>query len=70
MTCELCKAIELSKRSVLKHEYLIQSGLPKKHKVVGQANIMITKYQCQQCHTKWQYEDDKNDDYSGWTVIF
>ena len=59
MTCELCKAIELSKRSVPKHEYLIQTAKPKKQKVIGQAHIIITKYESQQYHTKWQYEDDK-----------
>jgi len=69
MTCNLCEALEPSKRGVLKHEHLIEIGVPLKQKVLGQANIMITIYECKKCHTKWQYESDQNDDYSGWTVI-
>jgi hypothetical protein len=45
------------------------TGSPKKHKVSGQANIYITQFRCSECGAKWALEEDKNDDYSGWSKV-
>lgn len=68
MACHLCESMEQNRRGVLPHAKLTQVGEPKKVKVIGQANIYVTMYQCSNCKTKWRFENDKNDAHAGWST--
>ena len=67
--CPLCGAIPRDKRGAPGHDKLYQEGTPTRGRTpIGQAKITITHYRCKVCGTKWQYENDKNDQNAGWSV--
>jgi hypothetical protein len=69
MACAMCEAIVKNHRGAPGHEKLVQIGEPEKVKIVGQANVYVTKYRCADCNTEWRHENDKNDDHAGWSMI-
>lgn len=67
--CPACSAIAQHQRNAKGHAHLHQEGKTRKSvSAIGQARIKITHFRCKVCGTKWQYEDDKNDDHAGWSV--
>lgn len=68
MQCDHCKSFKRFTRGVPPHENLQQQGEPRKIKMQGLAHQYDTDYICTACGTKWTYEDDKNDDQTGWVV--
>ncbi len=35
----------------------------------GSANVTITRYSCQRCGTVWDYENNKQNQKAGWSVV-
>ena len=68
MLCDACNAIELRKRKGLGHAKLLPIGEPVKVRNMGQPAVIMTHYVCEDCATKWQYEDDRRDVYAGWSI--
>ncbi|MGS0742849.1 hypothetical protein ACVBEF_13585 [Glaciimonas sp. GG7] len=68
MQCDACNAIELRKRKEVGHAKLLPIGEPVKVRNMGQPAVIMTHYVCEDCATKWQYEDDRRDVYAGWSV--
>jgi hypothetical protein len=67
MNCDACKKIETSKRGASGHPSLVEIRKSKAN-VVGQ-NIWLIDYACSDCGAKWRYEDDKNDQHAGWSML-
>lgn len=68
--CSACQAIEINKRSAPVHDNLRQlEGQSRSYRPFAQARVDIRAYRCESCGTNWEYEDDKNDPYSGWRLV-
>lgn len=67
--CQACEAIEINKRHAPGHDDLLPTGNSGDYKPFAQAGVKVTEYKCKSCGTLWQYEDDKNDDYAGWSNV-
>ena len=66
--CDACSAIVEDRRGKPGHDALEKTG-SERRKVTGQAGIHVTSYRCKTCGQRWQYEDDKNDDFAGWRKV-
>jgi hypothetical protein len=68
MPCEHCLKIEPGRRGKPGHEFLKETAPVEKIRNSGQKSIGVRRYACTQCGTTWVHEDDKNDDYAGWSM--
>jgi len=66
--CLACESIKRNKRGEHGHEALSPTGKRYDYAPFAQAIVKVTEYKCQSCGTLWRYEDDKNDDFVGWSV--
>jgi hypothetical protein len=71
--CLACEGIETNVRSAYQHEVLRQHGSlvvtsRSGYSPHAQSTVNITHYQCTSCGERWQYEDDKNDSFVGWSL--
>ncbi len=67
MPCRPCNDIVTGKRHAPGHDALKPTGKNFDYRPHAQAVIKVTEYKCQTCGTLWRYEDDKNDDFAGWS---
>ncbi len=37
--------------------------------VIRQGLVSVTKYRCDNCGTRWEYENDKTNQKAGWSVV-
>jgi len=65
--CESCKGIQRNWRKAPGHAELVQRGNRKEDRKSG--TVVITRYQCDRCGTAWEYENDKNNQQAGWSVV-
>ncbi len=65
--CAACADITQGKRRAPGHGALVETGRDKQN--WGTGAVVTTRYRCSECGTKWEYEDDKNDDGAGWTEV-
>lgn len=65
--CIACELISIRKRGERGHEELLETGPKSGYKPPGQAGVVISHFACRACGTKWSYENDKNDDFVGWS---
>ncbi|MDM0054068.1 hypothetical protein [Variovorax fucosicus] len=65
--CEKCATIVTGRRHAAGHEDLKETGHSKYN--MGQGTVYTRAYTCSTCGTKWEYEDDKNDDGAGWSRV-
>lgn len=65
--CEDCDNIETHVRGKKGHANLVESHKTG-YRPFAQAGVVVTHYVCSQCGTKWQYENDKNDNHAGWSL--
>jgi hypothetical protein len=68
LKCAACSQIVTSKRGVEGHTALQRSDT-RKVKPFAQAVIWLEFYKCSKCGTLWRHEDDKNDQFAGWTEV-
>jgi len=49
------------------HAELVQRGNRKEDREQG--SVTITRYVCDRCGTAWEYENDKDNQKAGWSVV-
>lgn len=70
MGCQACNEIVVGKRGVARHAAMEQVGQARRGATpIGQARITLTDYLCSTCGKLWTYEDDRNDDHTGWSSV-
>ncbi|KRB29361.1 hypothetical protein [Acidovorax sp. Root70] len=65
--CEPCQGIQRNWRKAPGHAELVQRGNRKEDREEG--TVTITRYVCDRCGTAWEYENDKNNQRAGWSVV-
>lgn len=66
--CDACKPLVNGDRMTEGHAKLKEIGTD--HRRGGMTGaVLITRYVCSECGTKWRYQDDRGDPWVGWTVI-
>ncbi len=66
--CEACSKIVQHQRHAPGHDDLQPTENSRTVKPFGQARVKITEHRCRICGTIWSYEDDKNDNQTGWSI--
>ena len=67
--CEPCAGIQRNWRRAPGHAELVQGASRKEDRGDGGAPVSITRYRCDHCGTAWEYENDKNNQRAGWSVV-
>ena len=65
--CAACAGIQRNWRKAPGHPELVQRGNRKEERPGG--TVTITRYVCDRCGTAWEYENDKNNQRAGWSVV-
>ena len=65
--CESCAGIQRDWRKAPGHPELVQGN--NRHETRRGALVTITNYKCDRCGTRWEYENDKNNQKVGWSVV-
>ena len=65
--CTSCAGIQRNWRKAPGHAELMQHSNRKEER--GSANVTITRYSCQRCGTVWDYENNKQNQKAGWSVV-
>jgi hypothetical protein len=65
--CEPCQGIQRNWRKAPGHPELVQRGNRKEDRPGG--SVTFTRYVCDRCGTAWEYENDKNNQKAGWSVV-
>ena len=65
--CEPCQGIQRNWRKAPGHAELVQRGNRKEDREQGP--VTITRYVCDRCGTAWEYENDKDNQKAGWSVV-
>ena len=65
--CNACESIVPGRRNEDGHDALKETAQRKYNQGFG--SVYTTSYTCRDCGAKWEYEDDKNDDGAGWTLV-
>ena len=69
--CEPCTGIQRNWRRAPGHALLVQTASRKELRDGdngGSHSVNITSYRCDQCGTRWEYENDKTNQQAGWSV--
>lgn len=64
--CEACAGIQRNWRRAPGHPELTQGSSYKREGEKGMASV--TRYICERCATRWEYENDKQNLHAGWSV--
>ena len=64
--CESCAGIQRNWRKAPGHPELVQGG--HRQETRGRSPVTITRYRCERCGTAWEYENNKADQHTGWSV--
>ena len=73
--CEPCSGIQRNWRRAPGHAELVQGGnrqedhRQNRYSNAKQALVTITSYRCDRCGTAWEYENNKADQKTGWSVV-
>lgn len=65
--CASCAGIQRNWRRAPGHAELQQHGNRKEERASGL--VTVTRYQCDQCGTVWDYENDKQNQHAGWSIV-
>lgn len=65
--CDSCAGIQRNWRKAPGHPELVQGN--NRHETRRGELVTITNYKCDHCGTKWEYENDKNNQKAGWSVV-
>ena len=65
--CEPCQGIQRNWRKAPGHAELVQRGNRQEDR--GDGTVTITRYVCDRCGTAWEYENDRNNQKAGWSVV-
>jgi hypothetical protein len=65
--CDACASIQQNWRRAPGHAELVQGQNRKEPRSHGQ--VTITKYTCDRCGTKWEYENNKVNLHAGWSTV-
>lgn len=65
--CASCAGIQRNWRRAPGHAELQQHGNRKEERASGL--VTVTRYQCDQCGTVWDYENDKQNQQAGWSIV-
>lgn len=65
--CAACAGIQRNWRKAPGHAELMQRGNRKEER--GAAQVTVTRYVCEQCGTVWDYENNKQNQHAGWSVV-
>ena len=70
--CTSCAAIQRNWRRAPGHAELVQVSSRKAERSDGDNGshtLTITRYRCDVCGTRWDYENDKTNQHAGWSVV-
>ena len=65
--CEPCAGIQQNWRRAPGHAELIQGENRKEPRPHGQ--VTVTRYRCDRCGTRWDYENNKVNLHAGWSIV-
>lgn len=65
--CDACAGIQRNWRKAPGHAELMQRGNRKEER--GSSTATVTRYVCERCGTVWDYENNKQDQRKGWSVV-
>jgi hypothetical protein len=65
--CASCAGIQRSWRRAPGHAELLQGG--NRQALQKGKLVTITSYVCDRCGTAWEYENNKQDQHAGWSVV-
>ena len=65
--CDACAGIQRNWRKAPGHAELMQRGNRKEER--GSSTVTVTRYVCERCGTVWDYENNKQNQKAGWSVI-
>ena len=65
--CASCAGIQRNWRRAPGHVELQQHGNRKEERASGL--VTVTRYQCDRCGTIWDYENDKQNQHAGWSIV-
>lgn len=69
--CASCAAIQQNWRRAPGHAELVQTSSRKVERSDGQNGghtVIITRYVCDACGTRWDYANDKTNQHAGWSL--
>ncbi len=64
--CDGCAGIQRNWRKAPGHPELVQGENRQEKR--RQGLVSVTKYKCDNCGTRWEYENDKTNQKAGWSV--
>ncbi len=64
--CDSCAGVQRNWRRAPGHAELVQGVNRKVERSHGQ--VTITKYRCDRCGTRWEYENNKANQHAGWSL--
>lgn len=76
--CEPCAGIQRHWRRAPGHAELVQTGTRKELRrdedddsdsAAATHSVNVTRYRCDRCGTRWEYENDKRNQRAGWSVV-
>jgi hypothetical protein len=65
--CEPCTGIQSNWRRAPGHAELVQ-GAHRKVEINGRS-VTVTRYRCDRCGTRWDYENNSANQRAGWSVV-
>ena len=65
--CDGCAGIQRNWRKAPGHPELVQGENRQEKR--RQGLVSVTKYKCDNCGTRWEYENDKTNQKAGWSVV-
>lgn len=65
--CAACEKIVTGRRHEPGHDALKETGHTKQN--WGTGTVYTRSYTCETCGTKWENENDKNDNFAGWSQV-
>jgi hypothetical protein len=65
--CESCLGIQRNWRRAPGHAELLQRG--NRQEPRNRNLVTITSYLCDRCGTAWEYENDRQNQHAGWSVV-
>ncbi len=65
--CDGCAGIQRNWRKAPGHPELVQGENRQEKR--RQGLVSVTKYRCDNCGTRWEYENDKTNQKAGWSVV-